>query len=199
MKKRLFLVLIILLVGTFLFAATEETSRLTLSVSVTEGPENSGIRIISGDPMAAYSGTTSSQYNDFYKNVFENQALNDSIIDAGDSVMTADVNGLFTVMVRRTGGYNTITVNVSATPLRSEDGSANYIGYKINERGKSTAIINTLANPSASTSGASYVASPPTGSVGVRDARVFEYFIPKATNAMYGKYSATIFFAVTIE
>ncbi|HZJ88220.1 MAG TPA: hypothetical protein VFC80_03605 [Sphaerochaeta sp.] len=121
-------------------------------------------------------GTPSgSEYNAYFKSVFEGITANDLVADVGDIVTTEDASGFFSVLVYRQGGNNTITVHVSATPMQNENGSSNYLPYKILEKGKTNAIINTLGNPGASTAGASYIASPPSGSVGVRDIRVFEY------------------------
>ncbi len=180
MKKILVAMLAVLLIGSFLFAG-EETSRLKLSATVSEGPDNSGIRIMAGDMMEGITTPAGSEYNTYFGNLFANQSTNDLVVDAGDNVMIEDVNGFFSVLVYRQGGNNSITVNVSATPMRNEDGSSSYLPYKIVEKGKTNAVVNTLANPSATTTGATYVASPPSGSVGVRDIRVFEYLIPRRT------------------
>lgn len=185
MRNKMLLIVAVLVIGTLLFAATEETSRLKITATVTEGPGNNGIHIMAGNATTIMAGMTGSA-NEKFKALFDNQSSSDLTLDAGDNIMTSDVTGVFSVLVYRSGGNNTITVHVSATPLRKEDGSANYLPYKITELGKTNAIINTLGDPSGSTAGASYVASPPSGSVGVRDARVFEYLIPKATAVDYG-------------
>ena len=117
----------------------------------TEGPDNSGIRIMAGDMMEGITTPAGSEYNTYFKNLFDNQSTNDLNVDAGDSVMSADVKGDFSVLVYRQGGNNSITVNVSATPMRKEDGSANYIPYKIVEKGGTNAIVNTIGNPASST------------------------------------------------
>ncbi|NLA93164.1 MAG: hypothetical protein GX842_07030 [Spirochaetales bacterium] len=199
MKKILVVILSIFLVGSFLFAA-EETSRLKLSASVTEGPDNSGIRIVAGDKMEGITTPSGDEYRTYFNNLFA-LSTNDLTVDAGDTVMSDDASGDFSVLVFRSGvsAGSTITVNVSATPMKNEDGSSSYLPYKISEKGSSNTVINTLGNPSASTAGVSYIATTPSGTSGIRDIRVFEYLIPKATYAEYGKYSATIFFGITIE
>ncbi len=199
MKKILVVMLAVLLIGSFLFAA-EETSRLKLSATVSEGPDNSGIRIASGDRMEGQSSISTPEYRTYFDNLFTSSA-NDLAVDTGDGVTAENIEGSFSVLVSRTGAKSnsSITVNVSATPMKNEDGSASYLPYKISEKGSSNSVINTLGNPSATTSGASYTATTPSGTAGIRDIRVFEYLIPKATNAEYGKYSANIFFSITLE
>ncbi len=199
MKKIIILALALLLVGSIIFAA-EETSRLKLSATVAEGPDNSGIKIASGDRMDGQDSISTPEYRTYFDNLFLASA-NDLAVDAGDGVTAESVEGLFSVLVFRSGAKSnsTITVNVSATPMKNEDGSASYLPYKITEKGSSSAVINTLGNPAGSTSGASYTATTPPGTAGIRDIRVFEYLIPKATNVEYGKYSANVFFSIIIE
>ena len=196
MKKGFAIVIMVLLIGSFVFA-TEETSRLHLSTTIAESPENSGIRLVVGDPIADKpSGVQSTTHFD---NVFTGQANNDLTIEAGDAVMYGDVTGVFTVLVKR-GEATPVTVNISATPMQNEDGSANYIGYQIKESGQTTALINTIGSPSSSSSGISYVAtSNHSNNNWIRDTKVLEYKVPKTTSAPYGKYTANVYFSITLE
>ena len=195
MKRPILTILIIALIGSFAFAA-EETSRFKLSSSITESPDNTGIRIVAGDPIGNRpDGVNKLTY---YDNTF-NQAMNDLTIETGDAVMTADVTGIFTVLVKR-GDEIPVTVNITATPMQNEDGSTHYIGYQIKESGQATAMINTISSPSSSTTGISYVASKAQGTTGyIRNAKVLEYRIPKTTSVPYGKYTATVYFSITLE
>jgi len=183
MKRIILLVLVVLLASTFIFAS-EETTRLKLSATISEGPDNSGIRIVGGDKLDGIDKTSGSEYNTYFLNLFETSA-NDLNVDVGDGVTTAEASGNFSVLVYRSGvsAGSTITANISATPMKNENGSSSYLPYKITEKGSSISVINTIGNPSASTDGASYVATTPPGTSGIRDIRVFEYLIPKATNA----------------
>ncbi len=199
MKKMVVAILALLFMGSFLFAI-EETFRLKLSVTVAEDPDNNGIRIANGNRMEGQSGIATNEYRTYFDNLF--LAIdNDLILDSEDGVTAENVEGAFSVLVSRTGAPkgSTITVNISATPIKNESGSSSYLPYKINEKGSSSSIINTLGNPSASTAGVSYNTTTPSGTAGIRDIRVFEYFIPKATTAEYGKYSANIFFSIIFE
>lgn len=193
MKKSIITILIIALIGTFAFAATDETARFKLSASVTEGPDNSGIKVVAGD-QSSY-GVSNAKFTELF-----DSADNDDAIDVGDSISAADAEGYFTVLVKRLTNVTNdqIIVNVSATPMKNEDGSSSYLPYKIIDVATSSNVINTLGNPSATTTGVTYIAKTPQGSVGIRHIKVFKYLIPKATNVEYGKYSATVFFSITI-
>jgi hypothetical protein len=150
--------------------------------------------------MDGQTSISTPEYRTYFGDLFESSS-NDLAVDTGDGVASEAVEGNFSVLVFRSGAKanSTITVDISATPMKNENGSSSYLPYKITEQGSSSSVINTLGNPSASTSGASYEATTPPGTAGIRDIRVFEYLIPKAVNAEYGKYSANIFFSITIE
>ncbi len=183
------------MLGSFVFAV-DETSRLNLSTTIAESPENSGIRLVLGNPIAdkpeGVQGTT------HFDNVFS-QSNNDLNIETGDAVMLGDVTGVFSVLVKRGEGIP-VTVNISATPMQNEDGSANYIGYQIKEQGQATAMINTIGTPSSSTSGISYTAvKNHTNNNWIRDTKVLEYKVPKTISVPYGKYTANIYFSITLE
>jgi hypothetical protein len=195
--KKGFIVLLVVLVlgGSFLFAS-EETTRLNLSATISESPDNSGIRIIIGDPIA--NRPDGVQATTHFDNVFTNQAENDLTIEAGDAVMFQDVSGDFTVLVKR-GERTPIAVDISGSPMQNEDGSANYIGYQIKMKDGSS-IINTLSSPSSYSSGISYTAtSTHTNNNWIRDTKVLEYKIPKNTTVPYGKYTAHVYFTITLE
>lgn len=198
MKKSIITILLIALIGSFAFAA-EETARFKLSTTVAEGLGNTGIRVVVGDKWKGQTSISSSEYKTYFINLF-NSSSNDAAMDTGDGVTTGDVDGEFSVLVFRGGAKanSEIVVNVSATPMKNEDGSSNYLPYKVTDVKTSTAVVNTLGNPSSSTTGFSYIATTPSGTVGIHDIRVFKYLIPKATNVEYGKYSATVFFSITI-
>lgn len=194
MKKGI-MICILVLIGTFSFAA-EETSRFKLSSTVAEGVENAGIKLVAGDPIG--SKPEGVLFTTHFDNTFF-QASDNLTVDAGDAVMTADVTGIFTVLVKRDKG-NPLTVNITATPMQNEDGSAHYIGYQIKESGQATAMINTISNPSSSTTGISYTAVEAEGTSGnIRDARVLEYRIPKTTSVPQGTYTLTVYFSITLE
>lgn len=197
MKKKIITILIIALIGTFAFAATEETARFKISATVAEGLGNAGVRVLAGNHT--YTGASgSTPYNNYFDPLFSGSG-NDAVVDTGDSVTTGNVEGVFSVLVSRTGAPagTQITVNISATPMKNENGSASYLPYKITDVKTSNNVVNTLGNESSSTAGVSYIAKTPSGTSGVRDIRIFEYLIPKATNVEYGKYSATVFFTIS--
>ena len=111
-------------------------------------------------------------------------ALNAITIDVGEEVSTGDVEGYFTVLVKRLDA-NPITVSINATPMQKVDGALYYLGYKITRVGSTEAIINTIVAPNAVSSGITYSANTKLGGV-IKDYAVFKYEVPQNNLVLLG-------------
>jgi hypothetical protein len=188
MKKLLTILLSLVLITSAVFGATE-TASFTLSATVAESALNSGLRIISGDKSSVITGPGT------FDTVF-GSALNAITIDVGEEVSTGDVEGYFTVLVRRLDA-NPITVSINATPMQKVDGALYYLGYKITRVGSTEAIINTIVAPNTVSSGITYSANTTIGGV-IKDYAVFKYEVPQNNLVPFGKYTTNVYFTITI-
>ena len=188
MKKLLTILLSLVLITSAVFGATETTS-FTLSATVAESALNSGLRIISGNKTDEIAGPVT------FDTVF-GSALNAITIDVGEEVSTGDVEGYFTVLVRRLDA-DPITVSINATPMQKTDGAPYYLGYKITRVGSTEAIINTIVAPNTTSSGITCSANTIFGGV-IRDYAVFKYEVPQNNLVPFGKYTTNVYFTIAI-
>lgn len=179
--KVIFLITIMIGLGANLFA--DDSAFIRLNTYVEENVNNTGIRLSTTDLVAGYT------YENFDDLFFTSQ--NEISFDSED-VSIEGREGFFNVLTRRVVNQNiTVTVLGSEMALIGDPNAT--IEYKLFDTGDPNAKIDTQNNVFSFT----YTGAPVGGIV--RSYKNYRFYIPKATNAAAGGYSAKITFEITTE
>lgn len=181
----------IVLLGGMVFGATE-TATVTITANVSETALNSGIRVRGGDLTTTI--TSQATFEDAFSHI---DSVNNLVIGTTEEISLEESKGFFTVMVKRANN-TPVDVGINADAMQRVDGAPYYLGFKILEKGETTALINTTASPSSDQNNLSYTASTVLGWA-IRDFKVFEYVIPQNTTVPLGKYETNIYFSITVQ
>lgn len=183
MKKILATLFILILTFGTTFGATE-TATVTLNAIVGETTANSGVRVSAGDLSGDFS--TAIGYDSLFAS-----AVDDLVINPTSDLSVDDVEGYFTVFVKRLTEIPML-VTVDATTMQMI-GQPHYLGYSLTS---GTILLSTVGDVEVAPSTQDYTAENYLGG-GLRDARSFKYQIPSDTTAPFGTYRAVVSFTIT--